>query len=269
MGIFSGDTEVTHIQGTPAAKYGQTTNYGQFGDGAIGARNEAWHQGEFNDGNQAQVGGAINTANGMAQGQGHEIGTQDAGAANNAASGANGNQAGAIELARRMAMGSQPSQGAMQMQQGLNQASAQQSAMSAGARGSAAMATAGANRAANVSNLQQNAYTGAGMLRSQDMAAGRGMYAGLVNDKRGQDAATLAEGNRVGMANAKSWDDYRLQAGNAAVSLGGVANGMRGNDLDNYNRGMAPVFAQDDMTQQGQEWDFENRQHADADNRDA
>ncbi len=256
------------IGNTSPANYGQTTNYGQYGTGSIGARNEAWHQGEFNDSAEGKIAGATNVANGMAQGEGHTIGTQDAGAANNAASGANGNQAGAIELARRMAMGSQPSQGAMQMQQGLNQASAQQSSMAAGARGSAAMATAGANRAANVSNLQQNAYSGAGMLRSQEMAQGRGMYSSLVNDKRGQDAETLGEADRVGMANAKSYDDYRLGAGNAAVGLGGVANGQNGNDLDNYNRGMAPVFAQDDMNQQGKEWDYENQIHRATDNKD-
>ncbi len=51
-----------------------------------------------------------------------------------------------------------------------------------------------------------------------------------------------------------------------AVGFGQVANGQNQNDLQNFNRGMAPVYGQDDMNQQGQEWLYEDRQHRATDN---
>lgn len=261
------NTKIVNLNTPGPAQYGQTTDYGKFGKGVAGASAEAENQGHFNDSAQGAVAGATGYAqDAAANGTGFTGGEQNAGDANQQASGANGNQAGAIELARRMAAGNSPSAGAIQLQRGLNQGSAQQTAMAAGARGSAGIATAQGNAAANTSNMQQNAFTGAGMLRSQDMATGRGLYASLTNDQRGQDQAATAEANRVGMANAKASDDYRLGMGNAAVGFGAVANGQNQNDLSNFQRGMAPVYGQDEMNQQGKEWLYEDRQHAATDN---
>ena len=173
--------------------------------------------------------------------------------AGNVAGGANGNQAGAIELARRQAMGQAPGQGIRSLQMGLNQASGQQAAMAAGARGSASLATAGANRMANTSNLQQNAFAGAGMMRSQDMAAGRGLYntfAGQDRDHAGQvqDAA-----NSIGLANAGMNDSHSLAMGNAATGFGGVANAYNGEVFNQTTNAMEPMNAQDDANQAYQE----------------
>lgn len=259
---------------TSAANYGQTTNYGTNSDGtpngtgAYGASREGHDQATHNDKSQAlsRIGAsyASDQANDPTDvGQG----VQDAGLANNQASGANGNQAGAIELARRLAMGEGISQGAMQLQSGLNQASAQQTAYAAGARGGASLATASANAAANRSNLQQNAFTGAGMLKSQEMAQGRGMYAGMLNDKRAGDSAALGESNRIGIENNRMKDGYQLGMGQGAVGFGQVANGQDAQDLNNWNRGMNPIYAQDDMNQQRNGWQFEDSRDAEATNK--
>jgi hypothetical protein len=62
---------------------------------------------------------------------------------NQEASGAGGNQGGAVQLANEMAQGAGPSAAAYQLQAGLNQAQDQQAAIGRSARGQAAMATAG------------------------------------------------------------------------------------------------------------------------------
>ncbi len=219
----------------------------------------------LNDPAQKTIAGAATSAAGMAA-NGRPGAVMDPQAANNQASGANGNQAGAIELARRQAMGQVPSQGILQLQQGLNQASAQQSSMAAGARGSAALATAGANAAANRSNLQQNAFGGAGMLRSQDMAAGRGMYADLTGQARGQSAEALGISNQFGMENLKANDGFMLDMGNAGVGFGGVANAEHARDLNNLNSGVDIQYADDDASQDAQIWRANNRKQAVADN---
>ncbi len=268
MGIFDGPTKHVQLVTPAAAQYGKTTPY-PGGNNAVGARDEAWGQGAHNDTQQGQVDGAQKYANDAAKtGKGWSGADQNAGAAANQAGRAGGNQAGAIELARRMAMGSQPSQAAMQMQSGLNQATAQQRAIGGSARGGAAMATAQSNQLANTANLQQNAYTAAGMLKGQEMAAGRGLYGSMAQDSRGQDAAALAEANRMGQANAKSYDDYRMGMDNAGVQFGGVGLGQQGSDLDNFNRGMNPIYAQDDMNQQQKEWLYEDRRNAAASNKE-
>ena len=260
--------KVVTLQGTDPAQYGQTTNYGQYGAGSVGARNEAWAQGDISKGQQAAIKGAGGYANDAAQnGTGYQGGAQDAGAAANQASGANGNQSGAIELARRQAMGQSPSAAAYQLQAGLDQGLAQQTSMGRSARGAAGLATEQSNAGYNSGAMEQNAFTQGGMLRSQDMAQGRGLYGSMLNDQRGQDAGAIGQANQMSQHNAQSYDNYRNQMGNAAVGFGAVANGQNGNNLDNFNRGMAPVYAQDEMNQQGQEWKYENSQHASADNK--
>ncbi len=219
-----------------------------------------------NDADQGQIVGAQNYAQGQSV-AGRPGAVTDANAANNQASGANGNQAGAIELARRQAMGQTPSAGAMQLQQGLNQASAQQRAMAGGARGSAALATAGANQLANTSNLQQQAFGNAGIMRANDMAAGRGMYGTATTAARGMDAAALGQANDFGVANAQAGDAYKLGMGNAAVGLGGVANANNGEDLTRMGTAMDPIAAQDQADQQKQLWLAQNNKQATADNK--
>ncbi len=258
MGLFA-DDKVIHLQAPDAAQYGNDPN------GANKAKDEALARTGQNDVAQGALNGAAGYANDQAT-NGRPGAVMNAGDANNQASGANGNQAGAIELARRMAMGSAPSQGAMQMQQGLNQASAQQSAMAAGARGSAAMATAGANRAANVSNMQQNAYSGAGMLRSQDMAAGRGMYASLTGQARDQAGQALGISNGFAVDDARADDAIRLGMGNAAVGIGAAANAENGRDFTNTRNAWDPVFAQDDAKQDNKIWNANNSKTAAANN---
>lgn len=182
--------------------------------------------------------------------------------ANNAAGGANGNQAGAIELARRQAMGQAPGAGIRSLQMGLNQASSQQSAMAAGARGSGSIATAGANAAANTSDLQQNAFAGAGMMRSQDMAAGRGLYNTLASQGRDQAGQLQDSANQMGLANQGMNDSHALAMGNAATGFGGIANGYNGEAFNQTTNAMEPINAQDDANQANQEQHGNNRKQA-------
>lgn len=207
------------------------------------------------------LGGAVGYANGQAA-TGGPGALQNKQAANNQASGANGNQAGAIELARRQAMGQAPGAGVQQLQQGLQQASAQQSAYAAGARGSAALATAGSNAAANRSNLQQGAFGNAGMMRAQDMATGRGMYASLTGQQRAQDGMALGAGNDFSSANQGAQDGYQLGMGGAAAGLGGVANAQTGANFTNAQNAFGIGYAQDDANQDQQTWQANNRKAA-------
>ncbi len=226
--------------------------------GALGLQGEALGRLDLNNADQGAIQGGMGYANGQAAtGRPGAVGNQQA--ANNQASGANGNQAGAIELARRQAMGQSPGAGVQQLQQGLNQASAQQASMAAGARGSAALATAGANAAANRSNLQQTAFGGAGLMRAQDMATGRGMYASLTNQQRGQDASAIGMANDFSTANQKAQDDYTLGMGNAGVAFGGVANAQQGADFNNMHNAFDIGAAQDDANQDQQTWQANNR----------
>ncbi len=226
--------------------------------GAAGARDDAWEQAKNNDAAQTATTQGIDYANKQATlGQSRPDPVGDQTVANNQASGANGNQAGAIELARRQAMGQTPGASTMQLQQGLNQASAQQNSMAAGARGSAALSTAGANAAANKSNLQQNAFMGAGLLRSQDMAAGRGLYGSLTGQQRTQDGQALGMANKFGQDNAARDDAYSMGMGSAGVGLGGVAAAQNGQDLNYFNTGMQPIEAQDEANQAGQTWKYD------------
>ncbi len=244
-----------YIRTPDAAQYG-----GSYG-GAEEAKNAGLARLANNDADQAAIQGGADYANQQAA-QGRPGAEMDPTAANNQASGANGNQAGAIVLARRMAMGSSPSAAAMQMQQGLNQASAQQASMAAGARGSAALATAGANQRANTAAMQQNAFSGAGMLKSREMAEGRGMYSGLTGQQRAQDQSALGMANEFSQANQKAQDDYRLGMGGAGVGFGGVANAQQGSDFNNSQNAFNPIYAQDDANQDHQTWLAANRKQA-------
>jgi hypothetical protein len=236
------------IQISPAARYGRSAT------GPEDARDEYWKRQTNNDVQQGAVQGGMGYANGQAaNGQPMQV-TQDQGLANNAASGAGGNQQEATNLAQKLATGAGPSQAAMQLQRGLTMGLAQQQAIGRSARGSAALATAGTDAAANSAVMQQNAFTAGGMLRSQDMAAGRGMLNSALGQQRDQANAQLGEADSVNQANATNQDQYRLGMGQAGVALGTVGNSQEQQDQGIYGAGMAPIDAQDEANQQYQRW---------------
>lgn len=238
----------TVIRVAPQAQYGRQAG------GAEKSRDEFWKQETANDGQQAAVQQGMTTA---AQQANHGVPmqvTQDQGLANNASSGAGGNQNQAVSLAGQLAAGNSPSQGAYQLQNGLNQGLAQQTSMGRSARGGAALATAGADAGANAAAMQQNAWTAGGMLRSQDMAQGRGMLGSALGQQRDQDNAQIAEGNSVNQANAQNQDNLRLGMGTASVALGQVGNAQASQDQGVHQAGMGSVDAQDTANQQYKRW---------------
>jgi len=140
-------------------------------------------------------------------------------------------QTQALGLMRNAAMGNAPSVAAIQQQQGLNQALANQTSLAGSARGGAGIALAGANSGGNAAAMQQNAFVQAGMLRAQEMAQARGDYGQMGNALRGQD-----------IQNAGNDIQYRLGAGNVAnaygqTGLGYMAqrNQLEGQRADMYN----------------------------------
>jgi len=138
--------------------------------------------------------------------------------------------------------------------------------MAAGARGSAALAVGQQNAMANKSNLQQNAFSGAGMMRSQDMATGRGLYGTLTGQARAQDQKALTAADEFGLADRKARDDYQLAFGKAAVGFGQVDNSGNNEDFINQRNSFDPIYAQDDANQDGRTWDAEKRKQATAAN---
>ena len=234
----------------PAARFGRNVN------GANDARDAWWNQEGNNDAQQGAIRGGMDYANGQsALGQSRgPTATEDPTLAANEASGAGGNQAAAIGLAGTLARGQQPSAAAYQLQNGLNQASAQQSAFAHGARGSASLATAGTDAAANTANLQQNAYAQGGILKSRDMATGRGMLGSMLGQQRDQDNSRIGMANDMGQYNANANDQYSLGMGQAAVGLGGVANGQDQQDFQYDQGGLQSVDAQSEADQQHQRW---------------
>jgi hypothetical protein len=225
--------------------------------GANKARDEWWNRKADNDAQQGMVNGAAGYANqqaGLGQDRG-PMAIEDQALSNQEASGAGGHQQGAIGLAGTLARGQQPSQAAMQLQAGLNQSSAMQQSMAAGARGGAALATAGANMGANTAALQQNAWTQGGLLRSRDMAAGRGMLGTGLGQQQAQDQQRLGQANQLGQFNADLNDKYSLGMGQAGVGLGGAANAQQQTDLAWHQGGMTPVEAQSEAQQQQQRWE--------------
>lgn len=224
--------------------------------GANKARDEWWSHKADSMPQQEQITAGLEYANEQAalgQNRGPTA-AENAGYANNEASGAGGHQQGAIGLAGTLARGQQPSQAAMQLQSGLQQASAQQAAMGRSARGMASLATAGANTQANRSNLQQNAFTQGGLLRSRDMAAGRGMLGTGLGQMQEQDQARFGLANQMGQDNAMRNDKYSLGMGAGGVGLGSVANGQQQNNLLWHQGGMTSIEAQSEADQQQKKW---------------
>lgn len=236
-----------HIGVPPAAQYGRQPG------GAEAARDEWWGMRGAGQERQQQAIGASDWMRQQGQTGGNQA-QENAALASNYASGAGGNQQGAIQLARQMAMGQSPSAAAYQLQSGLDQSSRMQSAMAGGARGGAALATAGQNAQANTSNLQQNAFTQGQMLRAREMAQGAGMYSTLLGQQREQATARLGMGNEMSQFNAGQRDRYNLGMQGAAIGMGQAANQQGELDLGYYQQGMNPINAQTQAQQQYQQW---------------
>jgi hypothetical protein len=128
--------------------------------------------------------------------------------------------ADAANMYKQMALGNGPSLAGLQLQQGLQQAQAQQASMAAGARGGganlAAMQLGGASMAgqqAAVANQQ------AAMMKQQEQLAGMqgygglsGQYGGLAGQMRGQDytgAGMGMQGYQYQQGLAQNYDEMR------------------------------------------------------------
>lgn len=155
-------------------------------------------------------------------------------AANEAAS-RNGDQAGALQLAREAAMGQAPSEAAYQLQSGLNQAMGAQQAQIGGARGAAAIAQAQSRGAGLTAGMQGQAFTEAGRLRAQEMAQARSQYGGLAGQQREQDIGRIGQDQQ-----------YRLGMGQLGIGYGNSAQGW-------YQGAQAPQQAQLQAGLAGQE----------------
>lgn len=241
---------------TPAAQYG---NSHPGGIGAIlgdyenlGGANQ-WAQDSLNSG--ASYADSLAR---KAQNRGPSA-REDSGLAWNEASGAGGNQGAALGLAGTLARGQQPSQAAYQLQSGLNANMAQQSAIARGARGGAALAVAGQNEAFNNATAQQNAFTQGGLLRSRDMATGRGLLGSQLDTMQRQNAARIGQADTLNQFNAAQNDKVELGMAGAAVNLGNAATNA-GNQNLNIQKGKDAITDQQNTAdQQAQVWEGKKR----------
>ena len=143
-------------------------------------------------------------------------------------------QAGSMELMRQAAQGQAPSEAAYMLQQGLDKAANQQTAMAGGARGAAALAGAQSGAAANVANLQSNAFSQAGQLRANEMASARGAYNNAANTMRGQDQARIGQNSQMSQFNAGNTNQYRLGMGQLNNQYGQQQNQWFNSEMDPY-----------------------------------
>jgi hypothetical protein len=98
--------------------------------------------------------------------------------------------------------GKGPSLATMQLQQGLDQSLAAQTAAAASLRGKANTALAMRNIAQQAGGAQQQAAGAAAMLRYQEQMGAQQQMAGLTAAMHGQEMAELGEKNKIGLANA-------------------------------------------------------------------
>lgn len=253
---------------TRTIKIQGAADYGRSPTGAIDARDAAWGQQKNNDADQAA------TQQGMTDAYGKMTGSQtrgpmsreDAGLAQNETNSRYGDQNGAIGLAGSMAAGQMPSQGAYQLQRGLDQGLAQQTSMGRSARGAAGLSTAESNAGYNSANLQQNAFTAGGQLRAQDMATGRGLYGSMTTQQRQQDQDRLAQGNAMSQGNAKRNDSYGLAMGSLGNQFGELGNAQDNTDYGYYQQGMGPINDQFQANQMAQSWNSGVQRQAFAEN---
>ncbi len=109
-------------------------------------------------------------------------------------------QQNALGMMQQAAQGSAPSAAAQMMQQGNNQAVANQLAMAAGARGAGAMAGAQQQAMGNASNMSTQNQNNMGVLRAQEMAQARGAYGNMATGMRGQDQGQAQFGANLAMS---------------------------------------------------------------------
>lgn len=155
---------------------------------------------------------------------------------NNEATSRGYHQEGALNLALQGALGNQPSAAAYQMQAGLDRAVANQSAMAGGARGAAGLALAQGNAAANVANLQNQAFNEAGQLRANEVAGYTGMYGQLAGQQREQDQNRLGMGNQMSQFNAGNTTQRQLGFGQLANESQRTGQGWYGQMANPYNQ---------------------------------
>lgn len=98
--------------------------------------------------------------------------------------------------------GKGPSLATMQMQQGLDQSLAAQTAAAASMRGKANTALAMRNIAQQAGGAQQQAAGASAMMRYQEQMGAQQQMAALTNAMHGQEMAELGEANKIGLANA-------------------------------------------------------------------
>lgn len=254
-----------------AAEYGRSNPLTNHLGGSNAARDEWWKGMGHNDVDQNAINQGAASANRQSEiGQTRgPMSRENEGYANNEAS-AGAYQQDASGIAKSLATGNAPSAGAFQLQNGLNQATAQQRAMAGSARGGAALATSGADASANTANLQQNAWSQGKLLRAQDMTAGRNLYGQALGQQREQDNSRLGVANALAQGNAEQNDRYSQGMAGAAVGMGAAGNAMNNQDLGYYQGGMGVVDAQTEAEQQRQRWIADARkrvaaQHAEDD----
>ncbi len=241
----------------------QAADYGRKFDGAGAARDETWDQMHANDGLESTINSGRLSADKFSSAAPYRNPvTENNGYANQVAGGANGNQQGAIGLARSLAGGRGPSEAAYQLQSGLDQGLRQQTSIGRSARGGAALATAGSNAGYNRGAMQQNAFTQGGLLRSRDMAQGAGLYGTLAGQQRDQANARLGQATQLNQFNQTANDAYGLQMGGAQVGLGQVGMQASAADQSTYHKGMSPVIAQTNANQQVQGYSADDQNQA-------
>ncbi len=108
-------------------------------------------------------------------------------------------QRDALGLMQGAANGTAPSQAAILMRQGNDQAMANQQSLAAGARGPAALALAQQQAAGNVSAMSTTNQNNMGALRAQEMAQARGAYGNMATGMRGQDDSRSQYGSDLEM----------------------------------------------------------------------
>ena len=231
-------------------------------DQSTAAEAETDRQRGQSDSNGAFAGLAAQTGYGLSRA------SEDKGLAGSEAASRYGDQNSAIGLAGTMARGSRPSAAAYQLQSGLNQGMAQQQSAAAGARGSAALATAG-QRAADVSaGLQQNAYTQGRILKANEMSAGRSLYGNLTTQQANQDMERIGQGNAMNQFNAKQADAYQSGMAGLDVGFGQLNNAQNQTNQGAEQNGMHAMDQQAAIDRQRATWLAQARSQANANNAD-
>jgi hypothetical protein len=152
---------------------------------------------------------------------------------------ARGAQSNALSLEQQAAMGNAPSQAAIMMKQGNDQAMANQLSLAAGARGPAAMAMAQQQAAGNTANLQTQNINNTGALRAQEMANARGSYMSGASGMRSQDLASQQQ-----MAQ-QAQQQAQLGLGYGQLGLqGGLGFSQLGFNVNNAQLGASQNMAQ-------------------------